>query len=193
MSTQYRISGTDVYLSHEAVESCILKAVYSFRRKNEWLLSFVDEPDLIQHGWMRVLMKLAEGFSPDYPETYLYRVVYTQLMAIRNVNIYKNRHEWADCTLNEQTKVLDPTTTTVDNVEDAFLTKEISLAADRVIARLAGEYPKCAIGAQIVREEMMGVERKDVIHELTQQGHNRRYLWSCRRTFLTMVREELLQ
>jgi hypothetical protein len=78
------------------------------------------------------------------------------------------------------------------NLEDAFLTREMSAAVDRVIAKLASKYPQCAVGAELLYAELDTDNRKEATHLVAARtGYSRHYLWSCRRALIADLREVL--
>jgi len=196
MSVQYKIGGTEVYISHETLDKVVGKALTGFKRKFR-LGADVDPVDFVQHGWISALTEVQKGFKPDYPETFLYLVVIRSFMNETRKSGYRAKltptaSEVAQGKTTEFSYEEASSVATAPTVEDSFLVREMASAVDRLITKLSGEYPGCAIGADLIRAEVEGFSRKEATQMVEERtGLPRAKLWASRRELVSMVKEQL--
>jgi DNA-directed RNA polymerase specialized sigma24 family protein len=200
MSVQYKIGGTEVYISHYTLDKVVGKAIIGFKRKFR-LGADVDSGDFVQQGWISALTEVRKGFKPDYPETFLYLVVMRSFMNETRKSGYRAKLTTTASAVTIKTSHGKTTefsyeemasASTVPTVEDSFMVREMSSAVDRLITKLSGEYPGCAIGAELIRAEVDGLSRKEATHTIGERtGVPRAKLWAGRRELVSKVKEQL--
>lgn len=202
----YKLTGTNLFFTEEAVSKIVNKALYSFKRAHLWFVRYRGEDELFNSGWQVVLTHLRAGFRPDFPETYLFRLVYSSYLIDKREWHRESKFSCTQADLSPIYASLEPDSTGVrgshsaesqvqvshENLEDAVTRREIAIAVVRCLERMKQEGdPKEVMGVDILCAEAEEGSLKVAIKQFEGLPVSKGTLWRNRRLAISRVREDL--